>query len=92
MHTRGGNAFTVKRSLSKCIQIFPTQAINFSVKDYINRVFVSGVSSKTQPTQYFLRSLLSGGTSGSISIVFVYSLNFAKTELAADIGKSEAER
>lgn len=74
------------------LRYFPTQAINFSVKDYINSVFVSGVSPKTQPRQYFLRSLLSGGTAGSVSLVFVYPLDFARTRLAADIGKGEADR
>lgn len=74
------------------VRYFPTQAINFSVKDYLNSLFLKGVSHKTEPTKYFLRSLLAGGTAGSISLVFVYPLDFARTRLAADIGKSEAER
>lgn len=74
------------------VRYFPTQAINFSVKDYLNSLFLKGVNHKTEPTKYFLRSLLAGGTAGSISLVFVYPLDFARTRLAADIGKSEAER
>ena len=37
-------------------------------------------------------SLLSGGLAGSFSLLFVYPLDFARTRLGADIGKSEAER
>ena len=37
-------------------------------------------------------SLLSGGIAGSFSLIFVYPLDFARTRLGADIGKSEAQR
>jgi solute carrier family 25 (adenine nucleotide translocator) protein 4/5/6/31 len=37
-------------------------------------------------------SLLSGGIAGSFSLIFVYPLDFARTRLGADIGKSAAER
>lgn len=74
------------------LRYFPTQAINFSVKDALNRTFLSGVDSKTQRTSYFLRSLLSGGLAGSFSLIFVYPLDFARTRLGADIGKAAGER
>ncbi len=37
-------------------------------------------------------SLLSGGLAGSFSLIFVYPLDFARTRLGADVGKSAAER
>ena len=58
----------------------------------MNRSLLSGVDAKTQRGQYFLRSLLSGGLAGSFSLIFVYPLDFARTRLGADIGKSENER
>ena len=70
------------------LRYFPTQAINFSTKDALNRTFLKGVDPKTDRTQYFLRSLLSGGLAGSFSLIFVYPLDFARTRLGADIGKS----
>lgn len=74
------------------LRYFPTQAINFSVKDALNRVFLQGVSAETQKTKYFLMSLLSGGLAGSFSLIFVYPLDFARTRLGADIGKAAGER
>ena len=47
-----------------------------------------GIDPKTNKTSYFLRSLLSGGIAGSFSLIFVYPLDFARTRLGADIGKS----
>jgi solute carrier family 25 (adenine nucleotide translocator) protein 4/5/6/31 len=37
-------------------------------------------------------NLLSGGFAGATSLTFVYPLDFARTRLAADIGKGAAER
>ncbi len=70
------------------LRYFPTQAINFSTKDALNRVFLQGVDPNTQKSQYFLRSLLSGGLAGSFSLIFVYPLDFARTRLGADVGKA----
>lgn len=46
------------------LRYFPTQAINFSIKDSLNRTFVHGVNHKTEPVKYFLASLLVGGIAG----------------------------
>ncbi len=47
---------------------------------------------KVEKAKYFLRSLLSGGLAGSFSLIFVYPLDFARTRLGADIGKSASDR
>ena len=74
------------------LRYFPTQAINFSTKDALYRVFLKGLDSKTDRAKYFGMSLLSGGIAGSFSLIFVYPLDFARTRLGADIGKSAADR
>lgn len=74
------------------LRYFPTQAINFSTKDALNRVFLKGVDPNQQRSKYFLMSLLSGGLAGSFSLIFVYPLDFARTRLGADIGRAEGER
>ena len=74
------------------LRYFPTQAINFSTKDALYRVFLKGIDPKLDRGQYFARSLLSGGIAGSFSLIFVYPLDFARTRLGADIGKSANER
>lgn len=74
------------------VRYFPTQAINFSTKDYLYQIFLKGLDSKRDRARYLAMSLLSGGIAGSFSLIFVYPLDFARTRLGADIGKSEAER
>lgn len=79
-------------NLANVIRYFPTQALNFAFKDKYKRVFLGGVDKKTQFWRYFLGNLASGGAAGATSLCFVYPLDFARTRLAADIGKSGAER
>ena len=70
------------------VRYFPTQAINFSTKDFLYGIFLKGVDPKVDRAKYFSMSLLSGGIAGSFSLIFVYPLDFARTRLGADIGKS----
>jgi len=74
------------------VRYFPTQAINFSTKDYLYGIFLKGVDPKVEKLKFFGMSLLSGGIAGSFSLIFVYPLDFARTRLGADIGKSHNER
>jgi solute carrier family 25 (adenine nucleotide translocator) protein 4/5/6/31 len=43
--------------------------------------------SKTEKMKFFIANLASGGAAGASSLLFVYPLDFARTRLAADIGK-----
>ncbi|XP_054722593.1 ADP/ATP translocase 3 isoform X2 [Uloborus diversus] len=79
-------------NLANVIRYFPTQALNFAFKDKYKQVFLGGVDKKTQFWRYFLGNLASGGAAGATSLCFVYPLDFARTRLAADIGKAGAER
>ncbi|PIK47052.1 putative ADP/ATP translocase 3 [Apostichopus japonicus] len=78
-------------NLANVIRYFPTQALNFAFKDKYKQIFLSGVDKK-QFWRYFAGNLASGGAAGATSLCFVYPLDFARTRLAADIGKSMAER
>ncbi|XP_054164957.1 ADP,ATP carrier protein-like [Oppia nitens] len=75
-------------NLANVIRYFPTQALNFAFKDKYKQVFLGGVDKKTQFWRYFLGNLASGGAAGATSLCFVYPLDFARTRLAADIGKT----
>lgn len=79
-------------NLANVIRYFPTQALNFAFKDKFKQVFLSGVDKKTQFWRYFAGNLASGGAAGATSLCFVYPLDFARTRLAADIGKGPNER
>ena len=74
-------------NLANVIRYFPTQALNFAFKDQYKRIFMSGVDRKTQPWAFFGANLASGGAAGATSLCFVYPLDFARTRLAADVGK-----
>jgi len=74
-------------NFANVIRYFPTQALNFAFKDKWKGIFLSGVDKKTQFWRYFAGNLASGGAAGASSLCFVYPLDYARTRLAADIGK-----
>lgn len=48
--------------------------------------------SKTEPYKFFVGNLFAGGMAGATGLLFVYPLDFARTRLGVDIGKSVNER
>uniref|UniRef100_A0A8C3DSX7 ADP/ATP translocase n=1 Tax=Corvus moneduloides TaxID=1196302 RepID=A0A8C3DSX7_CORMO len=79
-------------NLANVIRYFPTQALNFAFKDKYKQIFLGGVDRHKQFWRYFAGNLASGGAAGATSLCFVYPLDFARTRLAADVGKGAAER
>merc|ERR1712142_652181 len=77
-------------NLANVIRYFPTQALNFAFKDKYQAIFLGGVDKKTQFWRFFAGNLASGGAAGATSLCFVYPLDFARTRLAADVGKDGA--
>jgi solute carrier family 25 (adenine nucleotide translocator) protein 4/5/6/31 len=75
-------------NFANVIRYFPTQALNFAFKDKYKQIFLGGVDKNTQFGRYFLGNLASGGAAGATSLCFVYPLDFARTRLAADVGKA----
>merc|ERR1712061_172344 len=69
-------------NLANVIRYFPTQALNFAFKDTVKSMFKTA---KDAP-QYekFGKNILSGGVAGSLSLTFVYSLDYCRTRLAND--------
>ena len=69
-------------NLSNVIRYFPTQALNFAFKDVIKNTFPE---KKTDPfVKRLTTNVMSGGVAGSLSLIFVYSLDFVRTRLAND--------
>uniref|UniRef100_A0A669BHS3 ADP/ATP translocase n=2 Tax=Oreochromis TaxID=8139 RepID=A0A669BHS3_ORENI len=79
-------------NLANVIRYFPTQALNFAFKDKYKKIFLDGVDKRKQFWRYFAGNLASGGAAGATSLCFVYPLDFARTRLAADVGKAGHER
>lgn len=75
-------------NLANVIRYFPTQALNFAFKDTYKKVFCP-YNPKTDPFKFFLGNMASGGAAGATSLMFVYPLDFARTRLAADVGKGK---
>jgi len=65
------------------IRYFPTQALNFAFKDYFKSLF--GYKKERDGYYWWLAgNLASGGMAGASSLLFVYSLDYARTRLAND--------
>lgn len=79
-------------NMANVIRYFPTQALNFAFKDKYKQIFLANVDKNTQFWRYFMGNLASGGAAGATSLCFVYPLDFARTRLAADVGKGAGER
>jgi solute carrier family 25 (adenine nucleotide translocator) protein 4/5/6/31 len=75
-------------NLANVIRYFPTQALNFAFKDKYKQIFVRH-NPKTDFWKFFAGNLASGGAAGATSLLFVYPLDFARTRLAADVGKGD---
>merc|ERR1712002_1165377 len=77
-------------NLANVIRYFPTQALNFAFKDSIKAIFAT----PKDASQYvkFGTNILSGGFAGSLSLTFVYSLDYARTRLANDAKGKGGER
>jgi len=74
-------------NLANVIRYFPTQALNFAFKDKYKQIFLAGVDKNKDFLKFFAGNLASGGAAGATSLCFVYPLDFARTRLAADVGK-----
>jgi solute carrier family 25 (adenine nucleotide translocator) protein 4/5/6/31 len=79
-------------NLANVIRYFPTQALNFAFKDTYKRIFLEGYDKKKDFWKFFAGNLASGGAAGATSLCFVYPLDFARTRLAADVGKDAGTR
>lgn len=74
-------------NLANVIRYFPTQALNFAFKDKFKKIFLSGVDPNKQKGRFLVGNLASGAAAGATGLCFVYPLDFARTRLAADVGK-----
>jgi solute carrier family 25 (adenine nucleotide translocator) protein 4/5/6/31 len=69
-------------NLANVLRYFPTQALNFAIKPVVSRMF--NVKKEDGYVQFVAANIASGGVAGVGSLLFVYSLDFVRTRLAAD--------
>ncbi|KAG8162963.1 hypothetical protein KVR01_007441 [Diaporthe batatas] len=65
------------------IRYFPTQALNFAFRDKFKKMFAFK-KEKDGYAKWMAGNLASGGAAGATSLLFVYSLDYARTRLAND--------
>jgi len=65
------------------IRYFPTQALNFAFRDTYKSMFAFK-KERDGYTKWMMGNLASGGAAGATSLLFVYSLDYARTRLAND--------
>lgn len=70
-------------NMANVLRYFPTQALNFAFKDTFKRMFGYN-KDKDGYWKWFAGNLASGGAAGACSLLFVYSLDYARTRLAND--------
>jgi len=76
-----------KGNFTNVLRYFPTQALNFAFKDYFKRMF--NIDKKKNYWGWFGGNLASGGMAGATSLLFVYSLDYARTRLTNDTKNSK---
>jgi solute carrier family 25 (adenine nucleotide translocator) protein 4/5/6/31 len=74
-------------NVANVVRYFPTQAFNFAFKDFFKGLFPN-YNKKTEFWKFFGAQMASGGLAGAASLFIVYPLDFARTRLAADVGKA----
>jgi len=77
-------------NLANVLRYFPTQALNFAFKDSIKAAFAT--PKDASDARKFGMNILSGGMAGTMSLLFVYSLDYARTRLANDAKGKGGER
>jgi solute carrier family 25 (adenine nucleotide translocator) protein 4/5/6/31 len=75
-------------NLANVLRYFPTQALNFAFKDYFKNL-INFKKEKDGYAKWFVGNMASGGMAGATSLLFVYSLDYARTRLANDAKSSK---
>jgi len=81
-YTKEGLASFWRGNIANCVRYFPTQALNFAFKDKIKKAF--SIKKTDSYATKLTKNILSGGFAGSLSLMFVYSLDYCRTRLAND--------
>jgi len=77
-------------NFASVLRYFPQQALNFAFKDEIQKKF--RVSKTASNAERFSKNILSGGCAGSLSLVFVQSIDYTRTRLGVDARRPGGQR
>ena len=71
--------------MANVLRYFPTQALNFAFKDAIKAAFA--VPKDASQGYKFAMNIASGGAAGTMSLLFVYSLDYARTRYLKNLSQ-----
>jgi len=77
-------------NFASVVRYFPQQALNFAFKDEIQKIF--RVSKKASAGEKLSKNILSGGCAGSLSLLFVQSIDYTRTRLGVDAKRAGGQR
>ncbi|CAI2371941.1 unnamed protein product [Moneuplotes crassus] len=78
-------------NVANCIRYFPTQALNFAFKSVFSNTF-GKFDKDTEALKFFFSNMASGGAAGAASLSLVYPMDFARTRMGVDVGRTNSER
>lgn len=73
------------------VRYFPTTAFTFATKDWFKRTFLD-FPAGTPKWKTVLGNVAAGGFAGAAGTIVAYPLDYARTRLAADVGKAPSDR
>jgi solute carrier family 25 (adenine nucleotide translocator) protein 4/5/6/31 len=74
-----------KSNFTNCLRYFPTQALNFTFKPMFKSLDFLKKSKGESTGVSLAKNVASGGLAGGTCLLFVYSLDYARTRLANDL-------
>jgi solute carrier family 25 (adenine nucleotide translocator) protein 4/5/6/31 len=77
-------------NFASVLRYFPQQALNFAFKDQIQRAF--RIPKTASHAEKFSKNIMSGGCAGSLSLLFVQSIDYTRTRLATDARRKGGQR
>jgi len=83
-----GVASLWRGNTANVIRYFPTQALNFAFRDTYKKMFAFK-KERDGYAKWMAGNLASGGMAGATSLLFVYSLDYARTRLGNDMKNSK---
>ena len=78
-------------NMANIYRYFPATAFSFATKDWFKRTFYS-VDPTKDFRKFFIGNIVAGGFAGASTTFVVYPLDFARTRLAADVGREKKDR
>lgn len=78
-------------NFANVMRYFPTQAMSFTIKDFVKRS-IGTVDPNINFKNFLLINIFAGGAAGGITTALMYPMDFIRTRMATDIGKSATDR